>query len=131
MSKGITQDCAMLWRYIVKRGGWWGAARLTTEWAPTFSRSEVERHLVTLHAGGFLEVMRQRDGMHNSFAAYGFTPQCARLPGEPETPEPRRPEVMGSHYVPPASTYRNGSLDFVKLPSVLMGQPQPYRSTLA
>lgn len=135
MSKCITQDCAMLWRFIVKKGGWWGVLRLTREWAPTFSLAEVEQHLATLHKGRFLEAMRLRDG-----TVYSFTAKCLPLPGEdvqhaepvePQTPGPRRPEVMGSHYVPPASTYRPGALDFVRLPSVLMGQPQPYRSTLA
>lgn len=135
MSEGITQDCAMLWRFIVKKGGWWGVLRLTREWSPTFSLTEVEQHLVTLQKSRCLEAMQLRDG-----TVYSFTDQCLALPGQDvphvekiqtQTPGPRRPEVMSSHYVPPAAVYRSGALDFAQLPSVLMGKPQPYRSLLA
>ena len=54
MSKGITQDCAMLWLHIAKSGGWWSVLRLTREWSPTYSLCEVEEHLVALHKGRFL-----------------------------------------------------------------------------
>lgn len=135
MSKGITKDCAILWRSIVQKGGWWGVLRLTREWAPTYSLAEVEQHLVALRKGGFLEAMQLREG-----TVFSFTANCQPLPGEtvhrPEpvevqTPTPRRPETMAGRHVPPQGTYRSGSLDFAQHPSLHMGKRLPYRSALA
>ena len=49
MDKGLTVDCAALWAFIRKDGGWWSVLRLTRHWTPTYSLGEVEEILATLH----------------------------------------------------------------------------------
>jgi hypothetical protein len=136
MSEGITQDCAMLWRTVAGKGGWWSVLRLTREWAPTFSLADVERHLVTLRKGGFLEA----GSLPGHGTVYAYSALCHPLPGapaplaqpdQPTVPGPRRPDVMHTTYTPPVPVYRPGALDYQQCPSLHMGRRRDYRGQAA
>ncbi|WP_423458009.1 hypothetical protein [Ottowia sp. VDI28] len=124
MSEGINRECSMLWLTIAKQGGWWGVLRLTREWAPTFSLNEVERHLVTLYKGNFLEAQHhQKVG-----TVYSFTAQCIALmplkgavhaPAPLDPPEPGRPSNCYGSLQP---ALRPGALDHMNHPSLLLGK---------
>ena len=99
MAKGLTLDCAALWAFIRKDGGWWSVLRLTSHWSPTYSLGEVEECLATLHKGGFLE----RQSLHRAGTVYAVTTTCLPLPGTAEVtsqqpadagPRPLQPALM-------------------------------------
>lgn len=147
MARGITHSCAHIWRHVARAGGWWSVLRIAREWDGVFSMDEIAEHLVTLQRGGFLAALAQR----REGTVYAFTTQCRPLPGETliavtapasasaPDPEPAavalaackapQPDVMRSTYVPPQSTYRQGSQDHTQCPSLHMGKRTPYRST--
>ena len=134
MSKGITQDCATLWRTIARKGGWWSVYRLAREWTPVFSMTEIEQHLATLWRGGFLAYeFCKRDG-----AVYAFTSDCIPLPDEPlqgalktnalSIAQPPRPDVMTTRYEAPKPHYRDGALDYAACPSLHQGRRFAFRN---
>lgn len=137
MAKGLTLDCAALWTFIRKDGGWWSVLRLTSHWSPTYSLAEVEECLATLLKGGFLECQT----LHRAGTVYAVTPTCLPLPGaasatttQPEdagpTAAPTRPDAMRGAYVPtPMPTARRGALDHTNCPSLLQGKRNAYRGT--
>ncbi len=124
MSKGITQDCAMLWLHIAKSGGWWSVLRLTREWSPTYSLHEVEEHLVALHKGGFL------DGQQHPQAGtvYGYTRKYLPVPG---VSLQSRVDASGNRYAPAQTASRPGALDHQQHPSLLQGKRLPFPGALA
>ena len=124
MSKGITQDCAMLWLHIAKSGGWWSVLRLTREWSPTYSLCEVEEHLVALHKGGFLAAQ-----LHpQAGTVYGYTRQCLPVPG---VSLQSHVDAGGNCYAPAQTAHRPGALDHQQHPSLLQGQRLPFRAVQA
>lgn len=134
MAKGLTRDCAALWAFIRKDGGWWSVLRLTSHWSPTYSLAEVEECLATLHKGGFLECQT----LHRAGTVYAVTSTCLLLPGaatEPATAQgpaeaPKRPNPMQGAFVPPPMpTARAGALDHTHCPSLMQGKRNDYRST--
>ena len=139
MAKGLTLDCAALWAFIRKDGGWWSVLRLTSHWSPTYSLGEVEECLATLHKGGFLECQT----LHRAGTVYAVTTTCLPLPGTAQatiqqpadagpTAAPTRPDAMRGTYVPPPMpTARRGALDHTNCPSLMQGKRNAYRSTAA
>lgn len=134
MAKGLTLDCAVLWAFIRKDGGWWSVLRLTSHWSPTYSLGEVEEILVTLHKGGFLDCQT----LHRAGTVYAVNSKCLVLPGAtsaapaPQGPAvaPTRPESMRGAFVPPSMpAARTGALDHTSCPSLMQGKRNAYRST--
>ncbi|WP_306553418.1 hypothetical protein [Acidovorax sp.] len=135
MAKGITVDCAALWAFIRKDGGWWSVLRLTRHWAPTYSLGEVEEILATLHKGDFLECQT----LHRAGTVYAVTSNCLPLPGASTSAPaahpapamaPTRPDAMRGAFVPsPMPTSRPGALDHTHCPSLMQGKRNAYRST--
>lgn len=136
MAKGLTRDCAALWTFIRKDGGWWSVLRLTSHWSPTYSLAEVEECLATLHKGGFLESQT----LHRAGTVYAVTSTCLLLPGAATEPAasqgpaeaPKRPNPMQGAFVPPPMpATRAGALDHTHCPSLMQGKRSAYRSTTA
>lgn len=135
MAKGITVDSAALWAFIRKDGGWWSVLRLTRHWAPTYSLSEVEEILATLHKGDFLECQT----LHRAGTVYAVTSKCLLLPGASTSAPaahpapamaPMRPDAMRGAFVPsPMPTSRPGALDHTHCPSLMQGKRNAYRNT--
>lgn len=128
MLKPITHNCAKLWHMLSTKGGWWSVLRLTRECTPILSLQEVEEHLANLWRHGYVAAeFNQREGSVYAFTA-GCIPMPANLipnefkPSGLAEPEPRRFDVMHSHYVPIETTYRAGSQDFARCPSLHMGK---------
>lgn len=138
MAKGITYSCANIWRSVARAGGWWSVLRLAREWDGVFSMDEIAEHLVTLERSGFLTSMEHcREG-----TVYAYTPQCLALPGEnllavttssheaamgKLEAASSRPELMTSVYTPPQPSFRPGSMDHMRHPSLHMGQRRAYQ----
>ncbi|CAN7562490.1 hypothetical protein [Acidovorax sp. LjRoot117] len=139
MAKGLTLDCAALWGFIRKDGGWWSVLRLTGHWSPTYSLAEVEEILVTLHKGGFLECQ----ALHRAGTVYAVTSKCSVLPGitaaasapssttGPVAASTRPQSMRGAFVPPPMPTARQGALDHTNCPSLMQGKRNAYRSTTA
>lgn len=128
MSNSITHDCAMLWRLIATKGGWWSILRLTRECAPKYSLQQIEEFLVALWRMGFLAA----EFNHREGSVYSFTVGCIPMPEQyfpaeyipdvPAVPAPRRPDFMTTRYTSPEPNYREGAQDFRKCPSLHQGQ---------